>query len=261
MTPLEIVIVDDEPVAVRRLVALLRGLEGTKVTGTAGHADEALALIEATRPNLALLDVEMPGTDGIRLAERVRRLPEPPAIVFVTAFGRFAVEAFDLSASDYLLKPVEASRLAESVARVRRQVENERAVARLTDLEDVVRRLRTLERATETVEESLWLPHGQAHDRVPIRDITWIEAERDYVRIHTAAESYFVRGRLGEMERKLSHAGMLRVHRSALVRAGAVIRVEGRGERGYRLVLCDGAVVEASRRFGSRIRLLTTPIS
>lgn len=259
MTPLEVVVVDDEPVAIRRLTALLRGIEGIEVTGTAANADAALALIQDQRPDLALLDVEMPGLSGVALAEQVRALPGPPAIVFVTAFSRFAVEAFDLRATDYLLKPVEASRLAEAIQRVRAERDHGSAADRIADLEDIVRRLRALEHTTPAVEQDLWLPDGQALERVPVQDILWVEAERDYVRIHTARRSYFVRGRLGEMEKRLSGAGMVRVHRSAMVRAAAVTRVEGHGERGYRLVLKDGATVDASRRFGSRVRALTVP--
>lgn len=261
MPPLEVVVVDDEPVAVRRLVALLKTIDGVEVTGMAANGGDALDLIGSVKPGLALLDVEMPGMNGIRLAEALREMPDCPAIVFVTAFSRFAIEAFDLGAAHYLLKPVEASRLAEAVGRVRSERDSRSSAERIADLEDVVRRLRALEHVSSPADEVLWLPDGLAHEKVPVSDITWIEAERDYVRIHTARRSYFLRGRLGEMEARLGPAGIVRVHRSAMVSAAAVTRVEASGDRGYRLVLTDGTSVEASRRFGARVRALTSSAS
>lgn len=253
MRRLEVVVVDDEPVAIRRLVALLKDIGGVRVAGTAANADEALALIHACEPDLALVDIEMPGLNGIGLAAQLRA-KTAPAVVFVTAFSRFAVEAFDLQAADYLLKPVEAPRLAEAIERVRSQREQGLAAERVAELEGLVRRLREMEHSPPTATDMMWLSDGQGTDRVPVIDIRWVEAERDYVRIHTSRRSYFVRGRLGEFEARLSPTGMVRVHRSALVRASTVARIEASGERGYRLVLDDGTTVEASRRFGTRVR-------
>lgn len=260
MPLLEVVVVDDEPVAIRRLVALLKGIDGVKVAGTAANADEALALIRACDPDLALVDIEMPGLNGIGLAAKLRAMSTPPAVVFVTAFSRFAVEAFDLQATDYLLKPVEAPRLAEAIERVRSQREQGLAAGRVAELEGLVRRLREMEHSPPAT-DMMWLSDGQGCDRLRAIDIRWIEAERDYVRIHTSRRSYFVRGRLGDFEARLSATGMVRVHRSALVRASTVARIEASGERGYRLILDDGTAVEVSRRFGTRVREIaaTTP--
>jgi len=258
MPPLEVVIVDDEPVAVRRLAGLLRGRDDVVVAGTAGTAEEAIALVERDPPDLILLDIEMPGMNGISLADRLRALPQRPAIIFVTAFSRFALEAFDVAATDYLLKPVEAPRLAEAIERVRDQRAHRNTAERISELERLVHRLRGFEQASSGNENgSLWLPSRNGQERVAARDIIWLESERDYVRIHTGERSYFVRARLGDLEARLREHGIIRVHRSALVRAGAITRIVPRGDRGYRLILANGATVDASRRFAARVRELT----
>jgi DNA-binding LytR/AlgR family response regulator len=260
MPPLEVVIVDDEPVAVRRLAGLLRGRKDVSIAGTASTAEEAIALVERAPPDLILLDIEMPGMNGISLADRLRASPERPAIIFVTAFSRFALEAFDVAATDYLLKPVEAPRLDEAIERVRARRADRHTAERISELERLVHRLRGFEQANSANENSsLWLPARNGQERVAIRDIIWLEAERDYVRIHTRERSYFVRARLGLLEKRLREHGIIRVHRSALVSAGAITRIVPRGDRGYRLILTNDATVDASRRFAARVRELTAP--
>jgi DNA-binding LytR/AlgR family response regulator len=257
MSPLEVVIVDDEPVAVRRLAGLLRRCGDVAVTGTAANAGEALELMERKSPDLILLDIEMPGMSGIGLAGELRAMAERPAIIFVTAFSRFALEAFDVAATDYLLRPVEEPRLAEAIERVRRNRANSRTAERIADLESLVHRLRSLELASGSGDSAhLWLPSGQGQERVAIRDIVWIQAERDYVRIHTSERSYFVRARLGKLETRLKKHGIVRVHRSAMVSAAAIVKIEPRGDRGYRLILSGGKSVGASRRFAVQVRSL-----
>jgi DNA-binding LytR/AlgR family response regulator len=257
MPSLEVVIVDDEPVAVRRLAGLLRGQKDVAVTGTAANAAEALALVERNPPDLILLDIEMPGMNGISLAGELRAVAERPAIIFVTAFSRFALEAFDVAATDYLLKPVEAPRLAEAIERVRNMRSSRKTAERIAELESLVQRLRSVERASASGENaSLWLPSRQGQERVGIRDIVWVEAERDYVRIHTGGRSYFVRARMAKLEKRLSGHGIIRVHRSFMVSAAAITRIEPRGDRGYRLILSTGAIVDASRRFAAQVRAL-----
>jgi DNA-binding LytR/AlgR family response regulator len=249
---LEVMIVDDEPVAVRRLAALLGAFADVTLVGTAGNAAEAIDRAAESRPDLVLLDIEMPGMNGIGLADRLLGMADPPAIVFVTAFGRFALDAFDLAATDYLVKPVEPARLAEAIERVRRQRASRDAATRIGDLDRIVERLRRFEHGDDDL--TLWLPDLRARDRVRIADVQWIAAERDYVRVHVPNRSYLVRGRIGELAAQLEGHGLLRVHRSALVRIGAVARIEHRGDRSYRLVFGDGRHVDASRRFATVVR-------
>ncbi|MDQ2878788.1 MAG: LytTR family DNA-binding domain-containing protein [Pseudomonadota bacterium] len=251
---LRVVIVDDEPVAVRRLASLVARCDAI-VVGTAGTADTAFDLIARERPDLALLDIEMPGADGIDLATRCRALPMPPAIVFVTAFSRFAMNAFDLAADHYLLKPVEPAQIATALSRVEGKIADRRDAARTQELEEVVKRLRAVDCETGP-ERDFWLSDYQGHVRVRFSDVLWLAAERDYVRIHLDHKSYLARGRIGDLAEKLGAHGFVRIHRSSAVRADCVERVDAIGDRRYRLTLSNGAVLEASRRFASAARAL-----
>ena len=249
-----IIIVDDEPVAIRRISALLRTIEDAAVVASANNAESALELVAEHHPDLVLLDIEMPGANGIKLAETLRALTEPPAIVFITAYSGFALDAFDVAATDYLLKPVEPARLREAVDRVRKDLADQTAARRVGELEDVVRRLRSLELEDDFDDSTLWLSDLSGCHRVRVADVHWMEAERDYVRVHVADRSYLVRGRFGEFASRYRKHGLVRIHRSTLVQLRSVMRIEYRGDRSYRLVLRNGAAIDASRRFASVVR-------
>src|SRR5687767_1114585 len=113
--PLRILIVDDEPLAIERLQLLLARIEGTSLAGTASEGAAALRLVEAVSPDVVLLDISMPGMDGIDVARALGKSPKPPVIIFVTAFDTFAVAAFDVAAVDYVMKPVAAERLERAI--------------------------------------------------------------------------------------------------------------------------------------------------
>ncbi|WP_419728980.1 LytR/AlgR family response regulator transcription factor [Lichenicola sp.] len=159
--PLRTLVVDDEPLAVERLQVLCARLDAVELVGAASDGEAALRLIEALSPDLILLDISMPGLDGLAVARALERRPVRPALVFCTAFDQFAVSAFDVAASDYLLKPVELERLAKAVARVSDAAP---AVGRTT--------------SSPWVEE-LWVPHRSEMIRLSVAEIDRIEAERD----------------------------------------------------------------------------------
>lgn len=254
---LEVAIVDDEPVAVRRLARLLRDQEGVTITGTAGDATTAIQLVEESCPDLVLLDIEMPGVNGLELAAQLRSLPAPPIVIFVTAFSRFAVEAFEVAATDYLLKPVDPPRLAEAIVRARAYQASRKSDDRIAELEALLSRFRlTDSKASDGGGGTLWLPTSSGRERVSIDDIAWVEAERDYVRIHGPEKSYFLRARMHDLETRFAGHGLVRVHRSALVNIAAIAKVRKNPSRGYRLILSNGAAIDASRRFGASVRKL-----
>ena len=119
MLPLKTLVVDDEPLAVERLQILCAQIDGVQLVGTASEGAAALRLIEALKPDLVLLDIQMPGTDGMSVTKALQSHSERPAVIFVTAFDQFAVAAFDVAAVDYLLKPIALERLERAIARVR----------------------------------------------------------------------------------------------------------------------------------------------
>ena len=170
---LRTLLVDDEPLAVERLQVICAGLPGLRVVGTASDGNAALRLVEALSPDLILLDMTMPERDGLSVAQVLAQQPDPPALVFVTAHDGFAVEAFDLDAVDYVLKPVAPERLERAVAR---------AVARRTERV----------RAPGSWLSELWVPQRSELLRIAALDVDRIDAERDYVRLHVGARSYLL---------------------------------------------------------------------
>jgi DNA-binding LytR/AlgR family response regulator len=246
MSPLRVLLADDEPLALERLQFALRGLAGVELVGAAADGEAALRLIERLRPDLVILDIQMPGATGLQVAEA---LPEEarPEIVFVTAFEHHAPEAFGVEATDYLLKPVRFERLRLAVERARRRRETAEAAGRAAELETVVAALRSSQRPPASpgggFDAELWVPGRKGLTRVPVDQIDWIEAARDYVLLHTSTRSWIMRATMGSLEKRLDPDRMMRVHRSAFVRPGAVAAVQRPGKGMLALVLADGAEV------------------
>lgn len=207
---LDTLIVDDEPLAIERLQLLCARQEHINLVGTASDGEAAIRLTEQLKPDLLLLDIAMPGMDGLEVARNLAGLEKPPAIIFVTAFDKFAVEAFGVAAIDYVLKPVETDRLSLAISRV---------------LE------RKSEQAPVPAEESewaeeFWVPYKSELRRIAASEINRIEAERDYMRLHVGGESgsehggtsYLLHQTITGLEGRLNPDHFIRLHRSHLVR-------------------------------------------
>lgn len=234
--PTRVLIVDDEPLAVDRLRHLCAALPDVVVAGEAGDGDTALRMLADTAPDMLLLDIAMPGLSGLEVAQALEAVARPPAVVFCTAFDQHALAAFEVSAVDYLLKPVSAERLQRAVDRVRLRPPVAEAVTWL---------------------EELWVPHRSEMIRLAIEDVSLIEAERDYVRLHVPGGSFLLHHTMTALEQRLDPERFLRLHRSAIVRADAVIRLR-RDEVGtWFAVLIDGTEQRVSRSgLGAARRLL-----
>lgn len=206
---LRTLIVDDEPAAIRRLVRLCEALPSIEVVATAGDGIEALAALDRIAVDLILLDIEMPGMSGLLLAERLAGRDPAPAIVFVTAYERFAIQAFAVDAVGYLLKPVDPVLLRATVERVERHLA---AVAGLT--------------AGVADCAIFWAPVRGNLVRLEGKDIDRITGEDDYARLHCGDKSYLVAERLYGIERRLSPDRFIRVHRSTLVNRDRIVALE-----------------------------------
>jgi len=206
---LKVLIVDDEALARARLRTLLESCtEPTALLG--GEAANAVQAVELLRHGVfdaVLLDIHMPGTDGITLAQTLRALPQPPAVVFVTAHDGHAVKAFELDAVDYLTKPVRLERLQTALQKVKRQM----AAARGLEAESNVGALVIQDRGRT--------------ERVPLVEVLYLKAELKYVTVRTATRSYIFDGSLSELEERHA-AHFMRVHRNALVARRAVRALE-----------------------------------
>ena len=247
---LRVLLVDDEPLALARMEAALRDMGEVAVVGAARDGEEAMELIGERQPDLVLLDIQMPGLDGLGVAAALAGANRPD-VVFITAFDHYAADAFDVEAVDYLLKPVKFDRLRQALERARRRREMRQATGRATELELVLNQLRQAKSADDAFETEFWVPTLQGVKRVPVANINWIEAARDYVLLHTATRSHLFRATMSGLERRLDPAQMMRVHRSAFVRPAAVAEVQRQGKGLYALKLRDGAVVQVGPTYAT----------
>jgi two-component system, LytTR family, response regulator AlgR len=236
--PLRTLIVDDEPLAVERLQILCAQTEGLTLIGTATDGEAALRLIEALSPDLVLLDIAMPGLDGLGVARALEGRTAPPAVIFCTAFDQFAVAAFDVAAVGYLLKPVAPDALDKAVRRVRARGPAAGAPP-----------------APEWIEE-FWVPHRSDVVRVAATDIDWIQAERDYMRLHIGTRSFLLHQTISGLEQRLDPDRFIRLHRSTIVRRDFVARLHHDGLGAWSATLGDGTEVRVGRSYHTAAKAL-----
>ena len=248
---MRVLIVDDEPLARRRLVQLLAKHAGIEIVGEAESGRQALEFVDLLRPDVLLLDIEMPAVDGFAVLKALPR-DRAPAIIFVTAFQDHAVRAFELRATDFVVKPVKRDRLVSALDQARSDLDARRAGDRLAFLQARLAELET--RALAASDSSLWVQIGSEKRRLALADIRWMQAERDYVRVHMTGHTHLVNAMLGDMERALEGQPFLRVHRSAIVRCDRV-RAVLRGRFSTPLLeLDDGHRVSVGRKYREAVR-------
>ncbi len=246
---LRIVIADDEPLALRRLHIALDDMPGVEIVGSASDGEEALRLINELSPDIVLLDIRMPELSGLQLVEALDH-PSPPAVIFVTAYDSFAVEAFREGAVDYLLKPLDEERLKLAIERAQLALETRDAKERIAELREALSTLQLEEAAREkpAYEEYLWVSSRGHVIRVPVSDVHWFEAEGDYVVIH-ADRNHLIHDSLRDLETRLDPHRFLRVHRSSIVCIPSVVGLERSDFGAVRLRLLDGSEVAVSRSY------------
>ncbi|MCN0177782.1 LytR/AlgR family response regulator transcription factor [Salinispora arenicola] len=227
---LRVLAVDDEPPALDELAYHLRADPRVTRLHTAGNATEALRVLRDGDVDVVFLDIRMPGLDGMELARVLRRFARPPAIVFVTAYDDGAVDAFDLGATDYVRKPVRPERLAESLRRV------------------VGARMLPTQPAVPAREEDPTIPVELAGTTrmLPRSAVRWVEAQGDYVRLHTTDGSHLVRVSLAALAERWADAGFVRIHRSYLVQLRLIAELR-LVNSGY-VVVVDSTELPVSRR-------------
>jgi two-component system response regulator AlgR len=240
--PLRVLVVDDEPLAVERLQLLLARCEGVAVVGTANDGEAALRIAEAVEPDLVLLDIAMPGMDGIDVARALSASQVSPAVIFATAFDNFAVAAFDIAAVDYLMKPVQLDRLQRALDRVRHQRAAEPGAGEAA--------------AGSRYVEEFWVPDHNGLVRIAAADIERITAERDYMRLHVGRRSWLIHRTIAKLEQDLDPALFIRVHRSVMLRRDTIVGLY-RDEGGHWVArLSDGAEQRIGRSYSDEVKRL-----
>ena len=237
---LRTLIADDEPLAIERLQILCARLPQLHLIGTASDGASALRLAEALQPDLLLLDIAMPGLDGLGVARALEGQGMRRAVIFVTAFDHFAIAAFDVAAVDYLLKPVELVRLERAVARVG-------SLLAAAPAEAV---------PASPWSQEFWVPHRAELIRILARDIDLIEAERDYMRLHLGQRSYLLHQTIGELERRLDPKEFIRLHRSTIVRRERIAGFKRDGEGAWLAELADGRLLRVGRTYLQNARAM-----
>lgn len=235
-------IVDDEPLAIERLQIMCAQIPSLNLVGTATDGAAALRLVPALKPDLLLLDIAMPGLDGMEVARTLEQSDPRPSVIFVTAFDQFAVAAFDVSAIDYLLKPVAQDRLERAVARARAQTAAPPPAP--TDS------------AHGRWAHEFWVPHRAEIIRIAACEIDLIEAERDYMRLHVGPRSYLLHQTITELERRLDPAEFVRLHRSTIARRGHIAGFRHEAGGAWLAQLKDGKELRIGRTYLANARAI-----
>jgi two-component system response regulator AlgR len=241
-TVLRTLIVDDEPLAIERLQIMCAQIPSLNLVGTATDGAAALRMVPALKPDLLLLDIAMPGLDGMEVARTLEQSDPRPSVIFVTAFDQFAVAAFDVSAVDYLLKPVAQERLERAIARARTQTAAPPPAA--TD-------------GTQgRWAHEFWVPHRAEIIRIAASEIDLIEAERDYMRLHVGPRSYLLHQTITELERRLDPAEFVRLHRSTIARRGHIAGFRHEAGGAWLAQLKDGKELRIGRTYLANARAI-----
>lgn len=243
--PLRVIVADDEAPARRKLLRLLRDESNVEVVAEADGGQEALTAITKHRPDLIFLDVQMPRMDGFSVAETLAASQaHTPSIIFVTAHDQFALRAFEVHAFDYLLKPVNEERFRASLHRVRQQIaqSTNNFADRLNSMFEQLRK-------EKSFPERLLIHEDDRARFVPVNDILWIEADRNYLLIHCAKKTYTLRSTLEALQDSLDPKLFVRLNRGSLVRLAAIREMLPWFHGEYKVFLHDNTELRWSRRF------------
>ncbi|WP_078085268.1 LytR/AlgR family response regulator transcription factor [Microbulbifer mangrovi] len=262
---LKVIIVDDEPLARRGLRLRLENLGGVEVVAECGNGREAKEQIEQLKPDVAFLDIQMPGVTGLELVQLLPK-DEMPQIVFVTAYDQYAVEAFEVNAVDYVLKPIEEDRLSRAMQRVREKLGSENLAAQREQLLEAVADL--TQESPESLEvklaagelggsrfpEKIAIKDSGKITLVPAREIDWIDAAGDYMCVHANGETHVMRITMKELEQQLDPKVFQRIHRSTIVNLKRVREICAHINGEYHLVLNNGERLKMSRSYKNKVQ-------
>ena len=253
------IIVDDEPAARRGVRLLLERDREVEIVGEAAGGVEAAELIRRAKPDLAFLDVQMPGGDGFEALSQIDPATAP-AVVFVTAYDEHALRAFDVHAVDYLLKPYDDLRFAAALQRAKTEVrrhQTDSVNSRLTQLLDYLRQSGDDRAAKESaVGDRILLKSSGEIFFLKAEEIDWIEAEGDYMKFHVAGRAHLMRETMARLEARLDPKRFIRIHRSTIVNLDRLRKLSPSFAGDYAVILHDGTKLKLSRGYHERIATL-----
>lgn len=245
---MKVLIVDDEPLARERVRRHLRDEPGVEIVGEAGNGREAVAAIEEKTPDLVFLDVQMPEMNGFDVLKALEE-NKIPAIVFTTAYDKYAIQAFEFHALDYLLKPFSRERFRRSVRHAREQLENSRQSGSID--ERLVSLLENL-KAKKYLERIVVKNSGRVFF-IKTDEIDWIEAAGNYLKLHVGRDAHLIRETMQSIEAKLDPEKFFRIHRSTLVQIDRIKELHPLFGGDYAVILRNGTELNLSRNYRERL--------
>lgn len=261
MNPLRAIIVDDEPLARRGLKLRLDAIDDVEVLSECSNGHEALHSVATYMPDLLFLDIQMPELSGFDVVQQLQG-DTIPLVIFVTAFGQYALEAFEIHAVDYLLKPIDDQRLREAVERARKQAQLQQQQQHKQQLMELVAKLtgeplteldRILAKADDAPDSAqprkISIKDGHEVHIIPVADIDWVDAAGDYMCVHTNGQTHVMRITMKQLETMLASSDFKRIHRSTLINTTKAKKITALGNGDYLLTLQCGAELKVSRSY------------
>lgn len=247
---MRVLIAEDEPLAARRMVIELSRRGDLELIGPVGNGIDARKVMLEQKPDIALLDIRMPGSTGLEVLEGLQ--PEQtPIVIFTTAYHHYAVSAFKAGAIDYLMKPIESDALDNALDRARVRLREQNAEERSRELRALVSQLRSDKQTDHEYETAFWVKNAKQNVRVSVHDVEAIEAVRDYVLMHTHGRSHLMRAKISDIESRLDPAQFMRVHRSFIINQN-FLRAFGATKTGSKsITLTSGRVIPVGRTYSS----------
>lgn len=240
------IIVDDEPLGRKMIKEYLQDFPEIRIVGECKNGKQAIKSINEDKPDIVFLDIRMPGMDGFEVLEHIDPMPR---IIFTTAYGDYALKAFEVNAADYLLKPYDKKRFSKAIQRV---------IDQRTKTDDEIEKiLRVLQQSKEPEDfpKRIFVRVGRKIVSIQLEDILWIEADGDYTRLHThGGTTHLCDLSLNSLEQRLDSNRFSRVHRSYIIAANSIEHLEKDGEGGFVAFLRDGAKVKVSRTYAGKFR-------
>lgn len=248
-TQIRVLVIDDEPLAREMICEMLAGDPAVEIIGECGNGEEAVAAIEERAPDLLFLDVQMPEASGFEVLETLKN-GHAPYVIFVTAYDQYAVRAFEVHALDYLLKPFDRERFEASWRRAKEQILKEKN-GRLD--ERILSLLEELKAGSKYLER-LVIKSGGRVFFLDADDIDWVEAEGNYVSVHSGKKSHLLRETISSLEEQLDPKKFRRIHRSSIVQLGKIKELQPWFHGEYRIILHSGAQLMLSRNYRENLQ-------
>ena len=248
--PIRVLVVDDEPLAREKIRGMAAADPDIRVVGECSNGAEAIEAIQTIRPDLILLDVQMPEVGGFAVLEALKDEGLPP-VIFITAYDHYAVRAFEFHALDYLLKPFDRERFRAAIERAKRQIRREKNGAGLDErIIALLEQMREQPRYTER----LVVKTGGRVFFLNADEIDWIEAEGNYVSIHAGKKAYLLRETISGIEGQLDPRHFVRIHRSAVVNINRIKELQPWSHGEYHVILHDGTQLTLSRSYRDNLQ-------